>query len=141
MGASNVNLTQSYTVPATFEKSCLLHPTWSNSRRVLKWEGTKRDLANHTRPELGSHHRRPTTAKHLQAYAMTATATPKRTDSISRTFLSFNSFVTPPVAIDAVGARPRRTQRRPTKQASYELCNHAKAYLEGAQCTRKHHTL
>ncbi|EAT78306.2 hypothetical protein SNOG_14435 [Parastagonospora nodorum SN15] len=24
-------------------------------------------------------------------------------------------------------------QRRPTKQASYELCNHAKAYLEGAQ--------
>jgi hypothetical protein len=37
-------------------------------------------------------------------------------------------------ALEAVGARPRRPQRRPTKQASYELCNHAKAYLEGGQC-------
>ncbi|KAI4925277.1 hypothetical protein J4E85_007154 [Alternaria conjuncta] len=36
-------------------------------------------------------------------------------------------------ALEAVSARPRHKQRRPTKQASYELTNHAKAYLEGGQ--------
>jgi hypothetical protein len=43
-------------------------------------------------------------------------------------------------ALEAVGARPRHKQRRPTKQASYELTNHAKAYLEGGQCMRHHKT-
>lgn len=38
-------------------------------------------------------------------------------------------------ALQAVAARPRRAQRRPTKQVSYELANHAKAYLEAGQCT------
>ncbi|KAH8700060.1 hypothetical protein GQ44DRAFT_733123 [Phaeosphaeriaceae sp. PMI808] len=38
-------------------------------------------------------------------------------------------------ALEAIGVRPRTSQRRPTKQASYELCNHAKAYLEGGQFT------
>ncbi|EUC40033.1 hypothetical protein COCMIDRAFT_30956 [Bipolaris oryzae ATCC 44560] len=36
-------------------------------------------------------------------------------------------------ALQAVAARPRRAQRRPTKQVSYELTNHAKAYLEAGQ--------
>ncbi|KAI2486685.1 hypothetical protein Ptr902_00818 [Pyrenophora tritici-repentis] len=36
-------------------------------------------------------------------------------------------------ALEAVGSRPRRAQRRPTKETSYELTNHAKAYLEGGQ--------
>ncbi|KAF1831751.1 hypothetical protein BDW02DRAFT_649661 [Decorospora gaudefroyi] len=36
-------------------------------------------------------------------------------------------------ALEAVGSRPRRAQRRPTKQTSYDLTNHAKAYLEGGQ--------
>ncbi|EOA91627.1 uncharacterized protein SETTUDRAFT_18304 [Exserohilum turcica Et28A] len=36
-------------------------------------------------------------------------------------------------ALEAVAARPRRPQRRPTKQVSYELANHAKAYLEAGQ--------
>ncbi|KAL6703649.1 hypothetical protein ACN47E_009423 [Coniothyrium glycines] len=36
-------------------------------------------------------------------------------------------------ALQDLGARPRRTQRRPIKQATYELTNHAKAYLEGGQ--------
>ncbi|KAJ6284404.1 hypothetical protein J3E71DRAFT_375373 [Bipolaris maydis] len=36
-------------------------------------------------------------------------------------------------ALQAVAARPRRAQRRPTKQVSYELANHAKAYLEAGQ--------
>ncbi|USP81794.1 hypothetical protein yc1106_09068 [Curvularia clavata] len=37
-------------------------------------------------------------------------------------------------AIKAIAARPRRAQRQPTKQVSYELANHAKAYLEAGQC-------
>lgn len=37
-------------------------------------------------------------------------------------------------ALEAVGTRPRRAQRRPTKPATYELANHAKAYIEGHQC-------
>ncbi|KAE8836430.1 hypothetical protein HRS9139_04528 [Pyrenophora teres f. teres] len=36
-------------------------------------------------------------------------------------------------ALEGVGSRPRRAQRRPTKETSYELTNHAKAYLEGGQ--------
>ncbi|KAF1931426.1 uncharacterized protein M421DRAFT_347187 [Didymella exigua CBS 183.55] len=36
-------------------------------------------------------------------------------------------------AIEAVGARPRRAQRRPTKPAPYDLANHSKAFLEGGQ--------
>ncbi|KAI8935587.1 hypothetical protein NX059_008153 [Plenodomus lindquistii] len=36
-------------------------------------------------------------------------------------------------ALEAIGARPRQAQRRPTKQASYELANHAKAYIEGGK--------
>ncbi|KAH7082940.1 hypothetical protein BKA63DRAFT_460864 [Paraphoma chrysanthemicola] len=46
---------------------------------------------------------------------------------------SVKGHAPPSAALEAVGARPRRPQRRPTKQASYELCNHAKAYLEGGQ--------
>ena len=41
----------------------------------------------------------------------------------------------PTAAIEAVGTRPRRTQRRPTKPAPYELANHSKAFIEGLQCT------
>jgi hypothetical protein len=40
----------------------------------------------------------------------------------------------PSVALEAVGTRPRRAQRRPTKPAPYELANHAKAFIEGFQC-------
>ncbi|RMZ74469.1 major facilitator superfamily transporter [Pyrenophora seminiperda CCB06] len=36
-------------------------------------------------------------------------------------------------ALEAVGSRPRHAQRRPTKETSYDLSNHAKAYLEGGQ--------
>lgn len=41
---------------------------------------------------------------------------------------------TPSIALEAVGTRPRRAQRRPTKPAPYELANHAKAFIEGFQC-------
>jgi hypothetical protein len=47
---------------------------------------------------------------------------------------SVNARAASSAALEAVGTRPRRAQRRPTKQASYELTNHAKAYLEGGQC-------
>lgn len=40
----------------------------------------------------------------------------------------------PSAALEAVGIRPRRAQRRPTKPAAYELANHAKAFIEGFQC-------
>ncbi|KAL5116348.1 hypothetical protein ACEQ8H_005696 [Pleosporales sp. CAS-2024a] len=63
--------------------------------------------------------------------ATLATPTPRRQSSQSPS--EINSHVTASAALEAVGARPRRVQRRPTKQASYELCNHAKAYLEGGQ--------
>ncbi|KAJ4983915.1 hypothetical protein SVAN01_10601 [Stagonosporopsis vannaccii] len=39
----------------------------------------------------------------------------------------------PSAALEAVGTRPRRAQRRPTKPAPYELANHAKAFIEGFQ--------
>ncbi|KAH6633318.1 hypothetical protein C7974DRAFT_392521 [Boeremia exigua] len=39
----------------------------------------------------------------------------------------------PSAALEAVGIRPRRAQRRPTKPAPYELANHAKAFIEGQQ--------
>ncbi|KAH7396969.1 hypothetical protein DE146DRAFT_61944 [Phaeosphaeria sp. MPI-PUGE-AT-0046c] len=64
---------------------------------------------------------------------MAATAkvhTPRRTSQDSS---ELNGHGPPSAALEAIGARPRRAQRRPTKQASYELCNHAKAYLEGRQ--------
>ncbi|KAF3038404.1 hypothetical protein E8E11_005613 [Didymella keratinophila] len=38
-----------------------------------------------------------------------------------------------PLAIEAVGTRPRRPQPRPTKPAPYELANHSKAFIEGLQ--------
>ena len=38
-----------------------------------------------------------------------------------------------PAAPETVTTRPQRLAQRPTKQASYELANHAKAYLEGGQ--------
>lgn len=48
--------------------------------------------------------------------------------------------VTLSAALEAVGTRPRRAQRRPTKPATYELANHAKAYIEGFQCrSHLHH--
>ena len=34
----------------------------------------------------------------------------------------------------ALRTLPRQELHRPTKQVSYELANHAKAYLEGGQC-------
>lgn len=54
----------------------------------------------------------------------------------SRTSSGVDSRSAPSPALEAVGARPRRAQRRPTKQVSYELANHAKAYLEAGQCMR-----
>lgn len=45
----------------------------------------------------------------------------------------------PPAALEAVGTKPRRVQRRPTRPAPYELANHAKAFIEGSQC--RHITL
>ncbi|KAF1957032.1 hypothetical protein CC80DRAFT_53606 [Byssothecium circinans] len=36
-------------------------------------------------------------------------------------------------AFDTVGNRPRRPQPRPTKDASWELANHAKSYLEAGE--------
>jgi hypothetical protein len=68
--------------------------------------------------------------------AMAAIATPAATKKQPRTSSRVNDDATPSTALEAVGARPRRVQRRPTRQASYELCNHAKAYLEGGQCMR-----
>ncbi|KAF9700625.1 hypothetical protein EKO04_001588 [Ascochyta lentis] len=46
---------------------------------------------------------------------------------------ALNSSEAPSAAVEAVGTRPRRAQRRPTKPATYELANHAKAYIEGLQ--------
>jgi hypothetical protein len=67
---------------------------------------------------------------------MAAITTPAAIKKQSRVSSRVNDDATPSAALEAVGARPRRVQRRPTKQASYELCNHAKAYLEGGQCMR-----
>ncbi|CAO2655510.1 Nn.00g043130.m01.CDS01 [Neocucurbitaria sp. VM-36] len=64
---------------------------------------------------------------------MSASTTPGPTKKIPRRSPNRSSHSTPSAALDAVGTRPRRAQRRPTKQASYELANHAKAYLEGGQ--------
>jgi hypothetical protein len=67
---------------------------------------------------------------------MAAITTPAVIKKQLRVSSRVNNDGTPSAALKAVGARPRRVQRRPTKQASYELCNHAKAYLEGGQCMR-----
>ncbi|KAF1845004.1 uncharacterized protein K460DRAFT_284565 [Cucurbitaria berberidis CBS 394.84] len=64
---------------------------------------------------------------------MAASATPGSIRKISRRSPNRSGQRTPSAALEAVGSRPRRAQRRPTKQASYELANHAKAYLEGSQ--------
>ncbi|KAF3006508.1 hypothetical protein E8E13_004910 [Curvularia kusanoi] len=47
--------------------------------------------------------------------------------------ISANNRETPSESLEAVGTRPRRAQRRPTKSAPYELANHAKAFIEGFQ--------
>ncbi|KAF1347464.1 hypothetical protein EJ07DRAFT_160275 [Lizonia empirigonia] len=39
----------------------------------------------------------------------------------------------PSAALEAVGMRPRRAQQRPAKPATFELANHARAYIEGLQ--------
>ncbi|KAF2853040.1 hypothetical protein T440DRAFT_418981 [Plenodomus tracheiphilus IPT5] len=52
---------------------------------------------------------------------------------LSRPSPGFNGQALPSAALEAIGARPRLALRRPTKQASYELTNHAKAYLEGGK--------
>jgi hypothetical protein len=64
----------------------------------------------------------------------TATTVTTNQANIPELCSRLNEQAPPSEALEAVGARPRLAQRRPTKQASYELCNHAKAYLEGAQC-------
>ncbi|KAF2830398.1 hypothetical protein CC86DRAFT_452836 [Ophiobolus disseminans] len=64
---------------------------------------------------------------------MAATASLNSLPRLPEPSSSLNGHAPPSAALEAVGARPRRAQRRPTKQASYELCNHAKAYLEGGQ--------
>ncbi|KZM28500.1 hypothetical protein ST47_g365 [Ascochyta rabiei] len=62
---------------------------------------------------------------------MTTVATPDLPCDSSSSGPSGNGA--PSSAFEAVGARPRRAQRRPTKPATYELANHAKAYIEGFQ--------
>ncbi|KAF1937964.1 hypothetical protein EJ02DRAFT_458272 [Clathrospora elynae] len=60
-------------------------------------------------------------------------APPTSVPKDSRASSTLNGHSAPSAALEAVGTRPQRSQRRPTKQASYELANHAKAYLEGGQ--------
>lgn len=62
---------------------------------------------------------------------MSAVAVPA---SQRRSSSNLISNATPSAALEAVGTRPRRAQRRPTKPAAYELANHAKAFIEGFQC-------
>ncbi|RAR07998.1 hypothetical protein DDE83_006244 [Stemphylium lycopersici] len=64
---------------------------------------------------------------------MARLATPASGSKTSRSCSGVDSRSAPSAALEAVGARPRRAQRRPTKQVSYELANHAKAYLEAGQ--------
>lgn len=66
---------------------------------------------------------------------MAALTTPDSVQKPPRSSSNVSSHSAPFAALEAVGARPRLAQRRPTKQASYELANHAKAYLESGQCT------
>ncbi|CBX91513.1 hypothetical protein LEMA_P070210.1 [Plenodomus lingam JN3] len=55
------------------------------------------------------------------------------TSKLPRSSSSYGGQSSPSAALEAIGARPRLSQRRPTKPASYELANHAKAYLEGGK--------
>ncbi|KAF1911461.1 hypothetical protein BDU57DRAFT_533563 [Ampelomyces quisqualis] len=73
----------------------------------------------------------PPPRRHAFEMAMSASNQPEQAPRGPSSTVS--GHATPSVALEAVGARPRRVQRRPTKQASYELCTHAKAYLEGGQ--------
>jgi hypothetical protein len=102
------------------------------TKLLLSGEGASRDRAiakqlSATACPTSPHHNTSS------ALAMVTTATPTPT-KIPELSSRLNRHAPPSDALEAVGARPRRTQRRPTKQASYELCNHAKAYLEGGQC-------
>lgn len=69
------------------------------------------------------------------AFTMTQSSTSSAKRNVSRSSSNLNGREPPSAALEAVGVRPRRAQRRPTTQASYALTNHAKAYLEGDQCT------
>ncbi|KAF2626216.1 hypothetical protein BU25DRAFT_370745 [Macroventuria anomochaeta] len=62
---------------------------------------------------------------------MTTVAKPPEPQRRSSSGLISNGVLS--VALEAVGTRPRRAQRRPTKPAAYELANHAKAFIEGFQ--------
>lgn len=64
---------------------------------------------------------------------MAASVAPTAVQNKSPSPSKLTSHNAPSAALQAVGSRPRQAQRRPTKQASYELANHAKAYLEGGQ--------
>jgi hypothetical protein len=69
--------------------------------------------------------------------AMAAFKTPDSTPRLPRVSFARNGSMSSSAALEAVASRPRRLQRRPTQAASYELANHAKAYIEGNQ--RKRH--
>jgi hypothetical protein len=101
-------------------------------KQLLSLGGASRDRAIAKRPSAAAC---PTSPHHNTSHALTmattATAHPAKIPELSS---RLNGHAQPSEALEAVGARPRRVQRRPTKQASYELCNHAKAYLEGGQC-------
>jgi hypothetical protein len=63
--------------------------------------------------------------------------TPDSTLRLPRVSFARDGNMPSSAALEAVASRPRRLQRRPTQAASYELANHAKAYIEGNQ--RKRH--
>jgi hypothetical protein len=83
--------------------------------------------------------RRVSAIRHVVAHddAMAAFKTPDSTPRLPRVSFARNGSMSSSAALEAVASRPRRLQRRPTQAASYELANHAKAYIEGNQ--RKRH--
>lgn len=86
----------------------------------------KRDASN-SPPQSDLPHKH--VAQHITTMTTAAASAPQRrvsSSTVSKDALS--------AALEAVGARPRRTQRRPTKPAPYELANHARAFIEGHQC-------
>ncbi|KAL1801679.1 hypothetical protein ACET3X_002021 [Alternaria dauci] len=65
---------------------------------------------------------------------MARLSTPASKSKTSKSSASHNGQHAPSLAHDAaLRTLPRQELHRPTKQVSYELANHAKAYLEGGQ--------